>query len=147
MERSLGSPLPPDWPGDAPVEVWTQRAHDPAGLQWSARAVILRETGAMIGHAGFHLPPGADEIAEWAPGGVEIGYTVFEAYRRRGYAAEATRGLVDFARENGVPSVLATTTVGNIASRGVLQSCGFERVDQVLEDDIVEDVWILPLTP
>jgi RimJ/RimL family protein N-acetyltransferase len=100
----------------------------------------------MVGHAGFHLPPGSDVLAQWAPGGVELGYTIFSTYRRRGFATEATLALVEFARGEGVPSVLATTNVENAPSRGVLSKCGFELVDQVQEDEVVEDIWLLRLT-
>ncbi len=101
----------------------------------------------MIGHAGFHLPPGSDAIERWAPGGVEIGYTIFESHRRHAYATEVTRGLGEFARAQEVPSILATTAVENVASQGVLRKCGFVLVDHVREDEVVEGVWVLQLTP
>lgn len=145
MEAALDAAVPPDWPGAAPVETWLRRSMSTAMRRWSSRAVILRASGEMAGHAGFHLPPGHDVIAPWAPGGVEIGYTIFEAHRRRGLATEATSALVEFARSEGVPSVLATTQVDNVASRGVLLKCGFQCIDQVREDEVVEDVWLLRL--
>ena len=145
MERTFGGPVPPEWPGTAPLDAWLERSRNERGRRWSARAALLRESGEMVGHAGFHLPPGSDAIVQWAPGGVEVGYTIFPAYRRRGFATEATLALVEFARTEGVPSVLATTNVENAPSRGVLSKCGFVLVDQVREDEVVEDVWLLRL--
>ncbi len=144
----LGAALPEDWPDDAPVALWANRSQDEAALPWLARAVILRDTGEMIGHAGCHLPPGAPSTEAWAPGGVEIGYTILEAYRRRGYASEAVMGLVDWAASEGVTAVMATTAVGNVASQAVLGRCGFTRVGEIEGDeDGPEYVWVRQAPP
>jgi [ribosomal protein S5]-alanine N-acetyltransferase len=136
----VGASVPDDWPGDAPVEFWLPRAADADALPWLARAIVLRETREMIGHAGFHRPPGDPVISRWAPGGVEIGYTVFEVHRGRGYATEAAQGLLDFALERGVRSVMATTALGNRASAAVLRRCGFRHAGRIEEDGEAEDV-------
>jgi len=104
--------------------------------------IVLREANEMIGHAGFHLPPGDPVIGRWAPGGVEIGYTVFEAHRRRGYATEAVRGLLDFALARGVRNVMATTALTNYASVAVLRRCGFRHAGRIDADGETEDVWV-----
>jgi RimJ/RimL family protein N-acetyltransferase len=140
--EALHATVPEDWPDDAPVQLWEFRAREGIAETWGACAVILRATGEMVGHAGFHLPPGNAEIDRWAPGGVEIGYTIFQAHRRRGYAREATLGLVEWASTQGVHAVLATTAVDNEASRGVLLACGFQHRGQVEGDEGTEDVWV-----
>jgi [ribosomal protein S5]-alanine N-acetyltransferase len=139
---ALGATIPEDWPGDAPVELWEIREREGVAQIWGACAVILRETSEMIGHAGYHLPPGNEDIDRWAPGAVEIGYTIFEAHRRLGYASEAVRALVDWARTQGVNAVLATTAEDNLASRTVLQRSGFTHRGQIDGDEGIEDVWL-----
>ena len=59
-------------------------------------------------------------------GSVEIGYGILEAHRGRGYAAEAAGAAVSWAlSQPGVTRVEAETEPGNIASRRVLEKCGF----------------------
>jgi len=142
MSRLLGATVPDDWPGDAPIRLWLHRVRDESALPWLARAIVLRETGEMVRHAGFHLPPGDPVVSRWAPGGVEIGYTVFEAHRRRGFASEAVRGLLQFAIERDVRNVLATTAESNVASVGVLRTCGFRHAGRIHDDEGSEDAWV-----
>lgn len=54
----------------------------------------------MVAEVGFHGPPDGD-------GWVEIGYRVVAGYRRRGFAEEACRGLLDWALARGVAGVRA----------------------------------------
>ena len=61
----------------------------PAG-RWLVRAVVLPETRELIGHVGFHGPPGVNSLK--AADAVEVGYTIFPEHRRQGYATEAVVG-------------------------------------------------------
>jgi len=64
---------------------------DPAVLPWVARAMVLTdELGVrrVVGSVGFHGPPNE-------AGQVEIGYHVEPGFRRRGFATEAVRALLD----------------------------------------------------
>src|SRR5262245_19332063 len=67
---------------------------DPLYVPWSLRAVVLRSSSTMVGHIGFHSRPGPTYLEKFAPGGVELGYTIFESHRRQGYAFEAIRALI-----------------------------------------------------
>jgi RimJ/RimL family protein N-acetyltransferase len=58
---------------------------------WLLRAMVDRETSAMVGHISFHGPP--------QEGSAELGYTVLEQHRRQGYAEEAIRGMMRWASE------------------------------------------------
>lgn len=147
----LGLRVPEDWLAEveiAAIRLEDQRL-DPAYAEWSLRAVGLRTTGEMVGHAGFHTRPGAAYLAEVAADGVELGYTIFAAHRRRGYAREAAAGLIAWAhRERGVSRFVATVNDGNTASRALLESMGFARVGRQMDErDGPEDVLRLDLGP
>ena len=64
---------------------------------WLPRAIVLRATRAMVGFIGFHTPPRPAYLQALSPEGVEFGYTVFPEHRRRGYAREASRAVIDWA--------------------------------------------------
>ena len=69
---------------------------------------------------GFHGPPDNDGL-------VEIGYEVEPEHRRRGFASEATEGLVEWAfAQPGVKRVVAAIRADNEASLGVVRGLGFE---------------------
>jgi RimJ/RimL family protein N-acetyltransferase len=85
--------------------------------EWLLRYAVLRETNTIIGTCGAFKP---DEKS------VIVGYSILPEYRRRGYASEATRRLVEFAFEHeGIERVLADTYPELIASIGVMEKCGF----------------------
>lgn len=56
-----------------------------------------------------------------------LGYRVAEAATGRGHARAAVGLVLDEARMAGVERVRAMTTVNNVASRRVLEACGFAR--------------------
>jgi RimJ/RimL family protein N-acetyltransferase len=59
---------------------------------WFQFGIRLRESGLLIGDLGTHFVKGD-------PLQVEIGITVSPRFQRRGYAAEALAGIVDFLFE------------------------------------------------
>src|SRR5438034_9757534 len=64
LEHRLGLTLPADWPDAHDLRFLRYRRdqvrRDPRGRDWLVRLVVLPETGQMIGHAGFHGPPGVN---------------------------------------------------------------------------------------
>src|SRR4051812_9230532 len=70
-ERLLGAALPPGWPGDRARTVrWRldDLTLNPSAQPWLLRAIVLREPERrLIGHIGFHDPPGPERK-------VEVGY-------------------------------------------------------------------------
>ena len=78
-----------------------------------------REDGQAIGGVGFHGPP--DET-----GSVRIGYGLIPSARGNGYASEALRGLLLFARARGVTRVKGDTDHDNIASQHVMTAAGMQ---------------------
>ncbi len=82
--------------GEQSIWLWRYRVdqirRDPSTTGWLARAVVIEETGQVIGHAGYHGPPDAD-------GMVEVGYSVDPQFRRRGHAREILGELLRRAKD------------------------------------------------
>lgn len=76
-----------------------------------------RADDQAIGGLGFHGP--ADEN-----GSVTIGYGLIPAARGQGYASEALRRLLTFARARGVIRVKGDTEHANVASQHVMRAAG-----------------------
>ena len=103
------------------------------------RAMLLRETGELVGLAGLvpafgpfdqlrgdaepeHLPPPALNRIE-----IGLYYHVHSGARRRGYATEAATALVHFAFERlNVARIVATTEYDNAASQAVMRHLGMQ---------------------
>jgi RimJ/RimL family protein N-acetyltransferase len=80
-------------------------------------ALTLAGTGTLVGCAG--LTP--------TERGLELGYWIGEPYWNRGFATEAAQTLIDFGfRHFDVDFIDARCRVMNIASRRVIQKCGFQ---------------------
>jgi RimJ/RimL family protein N-acetyltransferase len=121
---------------------WLPRLHQPP---YGDRAVVLKSSGALIGAAGYAplLAPFGQipELRESEPpDGLftpEVGlYWVIDSeHRRRGYAAEAARALVDHAfSEMHLRRILATTEHENAASQAVMRKLGMQIVRNPLPD-------------
>jgi RimJ/RimL family protein N-acetyltransferase len=142
----LGARLPEEWPELAPVLRMrlAQLERAPAQEPWLTRAIVLAREARVVGVSGFHGPPGGAWLAPFAPGGVEFGYTVFPRDRRRGYAAEASEGLVRWASElHGVRRFVLSIGPGNLASAGLAAKLGFRKVgERVHAERGLEHVWL-----
>jgi len=144
----IGAALPDAWP-DAHDERFLHRRlgqmrRDPELQPWLARALVLREAGAVVGHAGFHGPPGVNGPAQ--PDAVEVGYTVFPPHRGKGLATEAVRALIAWARERGVHRLYASVGPGNEPSLAIVRKLGFVQTgEQWDEEDGRELVFELAL--
>jgi RimJ/RimL family protein N-acetyltransferase len=58
---------------------------------------------------------------------LEFGYGILEAYHGEGYAKEAAKPAVCWAKSYfDIPYLVGTAEVDNTASRKVLEHCGFE---------------------
>jgi len=128
--RRIGLEVPTEWPDDLHVVRMrlSQLEDDPELQPWLTRAMGLRARGQMVGHIGFHTRPGADYLQPFSPGGVEFGFTVFAAHRRRGYAHEASEGLMGWAHSHGVERFVLSISPDNAPSLGLAARLGFHRI-------------------
>lgn len=112
---------------------------DPGQAGWLLRAMVLRAAGRVAGRIGFHCPPDSD-------GTVEIGYSVAPGDRRRGYAGEAVRRMLEWAAEQGARRCLASVSPGNAPSQALLAGFGFQKIGERMDEiDGLEEVLALPL--
>lgn len=84
-------------------------------------AVELRETGEFIGYTGFHR---FDFQADFSPG-IEIGWRLARRHWGRGYATEAARACIEYARTHDLfGEIYSFTAVCNRRSERVMQKAG-----------------------
>lgn len=93
-----------------------------------------REDGRAIGGLGFHGPADAD-------GGVTIGYGLVPAAHGQGYASEALRALLLFARAQGATRVRGDADHDNVASHHVMTAAGMRSVGQDERVRYFEIAW------
>lgn len=91
-------------------------------------ALVLKETGAVVGFAGIVHPAGQPQP--------EVKYAFLRDYWGKGLATEAVVGLLQhaFAR-HGLAEVMATTAPQNLASQRVLTKAGMQRGALASNDD------------
>lgn len=80
-------------------------------------AILLLESEEFIGAIGFGGPREMPHV----------GYWIGRSYWNRGFATEAVRGLIDYARWLGIPALQADTFPNNAASARVLAKAGFAQ--------------------
>ena len=107
---------------DAEVNSWLERqlkryVTDGFGL-W---AVILKETGSMIGQCGLTMQ---DWNGKMVP---EIGYLFEKAYWHRGYASEAAKGCKEYAFQSlKLPRVYSIIRDNNLPAQRVAERNGMK---------------------
>jgi RimJ/RimL family protein N-acetyltransferase len=91
---------------------------NPEQWEWYAIWMIELKDGTHIGEMCFK---GLD-----SNGVVEIGYGIMEQYQDHGYATEAVKAISNWAfQEPKISSIEAEIDSKNIASKKVLEKCGF----------------------
>ena len=102
---------------------------------WSSAAVVLRETGELVG----------DMALLWASEQHrqgEIGFVFHPAHQGRGYATEAARPLLAFAfGPLGLHRVVGRTEARNVASTRVLEKLGMRLEAHLVENEWVKGEW------
>jgi [ribosomal protein S5]-alanine N-acetyltransferase len=108
-----------------------QMREDERFLAWCPYAVVL--DGKMIGHAGYHGPPGKNSRRD--PEAVEFGYTIEPTHRGRGYATAAARRLLEMAEARGVKRFVLACAPDNDPSLAIIGKLGFVQTGEVMDDE------------
>ncbi|WP_329234018.1 GNAT family N-acetyltransferase [Streptomyces sp. NBC_01460] len=137
-ESDSGARWAPGYPTDGEVAAARRYLHTCASTgdphPFGNYEIRRREDGVTIGGLGFHGP--ADTA-----GSVTIGYGLIPAARGKGYASEALRELLLFARACGATSVKGDADHDNIASQHVMTAVGMRPAGQDERVRYFETAW------
>jgi RimJ/RimL family protein N-acetyltransferase len=142
LAAEVPSTWPPEYLDSAALAFVRERvAAAPDETPWWMYFMVLHQDGGervVIGTAAYKGPPTDD-------GTVEIGYGVVRDRRRRGFASEAVRGLLQraFGRPE-VRRVIAETLPELTASIGVLRKCGFTLIGEGSEPGVIRYELLRP---
>ncbi len=135
-EAVVGATFPPQWPNDELVALGFPFSREalraaPQIRLWGDSLVLRRDEPRVVGSVVFHGHP-SDGVAE-------VAYSVEEASRRNGFAAEATCAAVEWAlAQQGIQAVQATTFPWHAASLGVIRHVGMQLVGTREHDTLGE---------
>jgi ribosomal-protein-alanine N-acetyltransferase len=108
-----------------------QMRTDARFLQWCPHVVVSE--GRMIGHAGYHGPPGINATEDETA--VEIGYAIDPPFRGRGHATAAVVELLRLAEERGVRHYIASVSPSNDPSLAIVRKLGFVQTGEHMDDE------------
>lgn len=102
---------------------------------WLCLVIRERASGEAIGLTGF--------FPDWRPyQQAEVGFMLLPAYQGKGFGQESLREVVRFAfQECGFHRLQANVLEGNIASRHLLEKCGFQLEGRLRESYRIGGVW------
>jgi RimJ/RimL family protein N-acetyltransferase len=110
---SMGEPM-----NEAAARDWIERR---TSADQHVFAILLASSGEFIGSIGFG---GAREMPY-------VGYWIGRPHWNQGYATEAVKGLIEYARWLGIPALQADTFPDNPASAHVLTKAGFTHSGRI----------------
>jgi ribosomal-protein-alanine N-acetyltransferase len=131
----IAAELPKDFPRDGEkrfLELRLRQMREDEGfLEWCPHAVVL--DGRMIGHAGYHGPPGRN--ATQNPEAVEFGYAIEPAYRGRGYGTDAAMQLLRLAEARGITHFVLSCSPDNESSLAIIRKLGFVHTGEAMDEE------------
>ena len=115
-------------------EQWLERmAASEHDVVW---AILLRDTGVLIGNTGLHR---IDWRHRRAHSGIIIGDPTQWG---KGYASEAMRLRTAYAfRELGLEKVMSSVNEGNVASRRALEKAGYRQCGLLRRNSFFNGTW------
>lgn len=99
-----------------------------------------KESGTIVGRAGVE-----PKIWNHNSSVVELGYLIDEKHRRKGFAYEACRGILEEAKKRGAVYLYCRIRSANLASKKLARKLGYSKIDYRLEDDC-EDMEVYRYT-
>ena len=113
-----------------------------------AYAVVLADTGKVIGHALFaQLPPPEEQ------GVYEIGWIYNRSYWRQGYAYEASKALINYGFQRMGLHKITAETIDPVKSVGLMKKLGmthegtFRSHTKDLDGNWVDVYWYAMINP
>jgi len=146
LATALGMGVCNEWPPSSEYDehainyMIALQDREPAAYDWGFRYIVLKEPKPTVIGTGGYTGPAKD-------GEIEVGYSVCPSMRRRGYASETTRGLVDHAfRNSDVARVIAHTLPPLVESIGVLEKNGFRftgagKEEGTVRYELARETW------
>lgn len=147
-QRLIGLKLPEVWFEESWVSELrlNQWKNDPEYGPWSIRAIALKSTGQIIGNFNCHDRPRPFQFHDETGLAIEMGYTIFEPWRRKGIANEAITGFMAHARQHDVRWVLLSISPENQPSLAFAKKLGAEHIgSHIDEKDGPEDIFLIEL--
>lgn len=100
---------------------------------WNQLGIFLASNTQLIGDCGINI---------FGEKQVEIGYTIDPKYQQKGFATEATAGLINYLFQyHNIHRISAHTDPLNIASQRVLQKLGFRQEGYFRKSLLIGDKW------
>lgn len=123
LGERLGVKVPDIWPGEDFAEILpalvSEMEAEGSETAWNW-LIIHKEERTLVGDVGFLSGP--------RDGQAEIGYSIVEAYRNRGYATEAALYLIHWAlQQPEIRQVTARCLDDNLGSIKVLEKLGMQQ--------------------
>jgi len=131
--NDIGLNIDPCWPDVDTMETLPkiirslEAVKEPTGFgTW----IISKKDGMYgIGDAGYKLKPNKK-------GEIDIGYSLTESERKKGYAIEVAKALTNWAFANEeVKAITASCLLNNIPSARILEKLGMHQVSQ--DDELI----------
>jgi len=149
LGRLLRADVASDWPPDLVSDAFPRVAEelerqvplDGIGMYF----ILLQSPRTLIGTGGLYRSPSSEEVV--------VGYSIVASHQRRGYATEATAGLVAHAFGlPGITRVLAETLPDLTPSIRVLEKLGFVQYEKDVkaysgEENVVRYELRRPVAP
>lgn len=102
-------------------------------------ALIEKNTGEIIGRAGISQGTDSNEL--------ELGYVIAREYRRKGYALEACKKVLEYMKDEfEMESIFASVRQDNIASVNLLTKLGFVKSNEYIKKSLKYNLYILTLS-
>ena len=135
--RAQAFALPDDWQASSATKYLglrlAQIEEDPSAAPWLTRLLVRRADAKVVGHITFHAPP------DGRPG--RLGYTVYEPYRRQGYASEAAGAMMAWAVPRGARRFVLSISPDNAPSLALAERMGFTRTGSQIDEEDGEE-WV-----